>query len=165
MNKVKSATFNPRLTKSEPRVLRVKLRITDDESLRAASLGMEMLLPGARIEIDPITRDLLIMHSDSQMLVQLGAAGITSKLYLGSHLRSLNHKGSGKVVLELATELTPDYFERLKAYILEMDEVVAVSQGPRGPRFVLLNVTSSDLQTLTGRLGTHLTFGFRGTLN
>lgn len=161
MNWIESAYFDYGLT-SAPYVLRLGLLLADEESLRLASLGVELLIPGAYVVADHTTGGLLVTHDDSRMLESITAAWLNGELCGARHLRSLGGADCGMMMLELSTDITSDYFERFRAYVLELPGVVDVRPGPGGPRVVILDATISDFQEFGARLWAHLAFGFAG---
>jgi hypothetical protein len=136
MNKIVQADI-------EGETLRLKLRRNDSLYAPLAALGMEMLMPGATVQVEQGSGDLIVAHVDVHD-PRFTAKQLTADLRTMRYVRKIEHSRPGVnpliVALDLQHELSPDCFGRFRDYLMErLPELNRVWQSEKLVCLMLMN--------------------------
>lgn len=155
MNEVTLAHFL--LAELHERFLWVGLRESDDTSLEAARLGLEMVFPGANVQVDPATRGLTVVQEDMRGWALITCDQLQAVLCDAEYVVEIMPGTSpGVVVMELTH--APTY--RLLNYLGAIPGVSEVHLVEGLEQFVHLDVSVPDVEVFCQVLWAYMSFGF-----
>lgn len=156
MNEITAAHFL--LAEPQEPFLWVGLRESDDNSLEAARLGLELVFPGANVQIDSDTRGLTVVHEDMRGWAAITSEQLQATLHDAEYMIEIipGTNAGGVVIMELTH--APTY--RLPKYLEKIPGVVEARLVDGFERFVRLDVSVSDVGAFCEMLQAYMSFGF-----
>lgn len=155
MNQVTTAQF---FLSDTNRFLWVQLLHADDTSLEAALLGLEMVFPGANVQIDATTRGLIVVHDDMRGWEKVSDGQLNACLRDAHDYLVGIEPGTTQDVVVMELKQPPTY--RLEKYLREIPWVNQAWVVDELPRFVHLEISDIDTSAFCQVLRRYMSFGF-----
>lgn len=138
MNKIVKADI-------EGETLRLKLRPNYSIFAPVAALGVEVMIPGATVQVEQGSSDLIVAHVNVHD-PRFTAEQLTADLRAMRFVRKIEHSRPGVdpliIALDLRHELNPDCFYRFRNYL--MDQLPELKRVWQSEKLVCLEVMNAE---------------------